>query len=156
MSKKYQRRDNFFRILWPIQTTLAILLFESICLLLVLSYPASQPNYTSYRKCYFYKFVANVLHNNMGIIISYLRVCRGSQRQKTSYLDGTLTQCPFHPTAPILITKASIKNEISYDFQPPFSLHISNSRTKPAGVDFFYIYSQSGRVLILEDQYFSC
>ena len=34
------------------------------------------------------------------------------------------------PTAPLLLTKDS-KNEISYDFQPPFSLHTSNSRTKP-------------------------
>ena len=39
------------------------------------------------------------------------------------------------PTAPVLLTKDT-RNEISYDFQPPFSLHISNSRTKPAGLDF--------------------
>ena len=40
-----------------------------------------------------------------------------------------------HPTAPVLLTKDS-RNEISYDFQPPFSLHILSLRTKPAGLDF--------------------
>jgi hypothetical protein len=34
----------------------------------------------------------------------------------------------------LLLTKDS-RNEIRYDFQPPFSLHISNSRTKPVGLD---------------------
>ena len=42
-----------------------------------------------------------------------------------------LIQRSVHPTAPVLLTKDLIGNEISYDFQPPSSLHISNSRTKP-------------------------
>ena len=48
-----------------------------------------------------------------------------------------LTQRSVHPTALVLFTKDS-RNEISYDFQPPFSLHISISRTKPTGFDFYY------------------
>ena len=40
-----------------------------------------------------------------------------------------------HPSVPVLLTKDSPTNEISYDFQSPFSLHISNSRTKAAGLD---------------------
>ena len=40
-------------------------------------------------------------------------------------------------SAPVLLTKDS-RNEISYDCQPPFSLHISNSRTKPAGLHFYF------------------
>ena len=36
---------------------------------------------------------------------------------------GTLGQCSVYPTAPVLLTKDSPRNEISYDSQPPFSLH---------------------------------
>ena len=43
---------------------------------------------------------------------------------------GILTQHSVHATAPVLLTKDSPRNEISYAFQPPFSLHISNSITK--------------------------
>ena len=59
---------------------------------------------------------------------------------KTSYLDahfGTLTQRSVYPTAPALLTKAS-RNEIIYNFKPPFSLQFSNSRTKSTGLDFQY------------------
>ena len=117
----------------------SMLLFESICVLWVLLYPASRPNHTSYRKFYFYEFVANVLRDNMGRFIFYLRGCGGYLRPKHHLSDahfGTLTQCLVYPTAPVLLTKDSIRNEISYDFQPPFSLHILNSRTKPTGLDF--------------------
>ena len=52
-------------------------------------------------------------------------------RPKTLCLDAHFgTQRSVHPTAPVLLTKDSIRNEIRNDFQPPFSLHISNSRTK--------------------------
>ena len=51
----------------------SILQFESLGVLWVLSYPASHPNHTSYRKFYFYEFVANVLRDNKGIIIFDLR-----------------------------------------------------------------------------------
>ena len=44
-----------------------ILLFESIHVLWVLQY--SRPNHRSYRKLYSYEFVANVMRDNMGIII---------------------------------------------------------------------------------------
>ena len=57
------------------------------------------------------------------------------QRLKTSYLNAHF-ECSVHPSAPVLLIKDLPRNEISYDFQPPFSLHISNSRTKPAGLDF--------------------
>ena len=43
-------------------------------------------------------------------------------KECTLYLDahfGTLTQCSVHPKAPVLLTKDS-RNEISYDFQPPY------------------------------------
>ena len=36
------------------------------------------------------------------------------------------------PTAPVLLTKDSPRNEIRYESQYPLSLHISNSKTKPA------------------------
>ena len=100
---------------------------------------ASRPNHTSYRKIYFIEFVANVLRDNMGMIIFDLRGCGGCQRPKTSYLGahfGTLTQCLVHPSAPVLPTKDSPINFINYDSQPPFSLHILDSRTKPTGLDF--------------------
>ena len=90
---------------------------------------------TSYRNFYFNEFFANVLRDNMGMVIFDLRGCGGCQRPKTSYLGahfGTLTQFLVYPIVPVLLTKDSPRNEISYDSQPPFSLHISNSRTKPA------------------------
>ena len=52
---------------------LSILLFESLGVLL--SYPASHPNHTSYRKFYFNEFVANALRDSMGIIIFDLQDC---------------------------------------------------------------------------------
>ena len=110
----------------------SMLLFESLGVVWVLSYPASHPNHTSYRKFYFNEFVANVLHDNMGMIIFDLRGCGGCQRPKTSYLGahfGNLTQRSVHPSAPVLLTKDSPRSFITYDSQPPFSLHISNSRT---------------------------
>ena len=55
----------------------SILLFESLGVLWVLSYPASHPNHTSDRKFYFNEFVANVLRDNMGIIIFDLQDCGG-------------------------------------------------------------------------------
>ena len=51
---------------------LSILLFVSLGVLW-----ASHPNQTSYRKLYFNEFVANVLLDNMGIIIFDLRGCGG-------------------------------------------------------------------------------
>ena len=85
------------------------------------------------------EFVANVLPDDICVIIFDLRGCRGCQWPKTSDLGahfGTLTQCSVHPSAPVLLTKDSPRNFISFDSQPPFSLHISNSRTKPARLDF--------------------
>ena len=46
------------------------------------------------------------------------------------------TQRSVHPTAPVLLTKESVRNDIIYDSQPPLSLYVSNSRTKPAGFGF--------------------
>ena len=60
----------------------------------------------------------------MGMIIFDLRGCGGCLRPKTSYLGahfGTLTQVLFQQEMRSVMT---------------LSLHISNSRTKPAGLDF--------------------
>ena len=65
-----------------------------------------------------------------------LEAVRGQKHHLGAHF-GTLTQRSVHLTAPVLLTKDS-RNEISYDFQPPFSLHISNSRTKPTGLDFYF------------------
>ena len=40
----------------------------------------------------------------------------------------------------VLLTKDSPRNEISYDFQPPFSLHISNLEPSPQGLISSVIY----------------
>ena len=56
---------------------LSILLFESLGVVWVLSYPASRPNHTSYRKFYFNEFVENVLHDNMGTTTFVLQDCGG-------------------------------------------------------------------------------
>ena len=96
-------------------------------------------NHTSHTRVYFDEFVANALRDNMGMIIFDLRGCGGCWRPITSYLGthfGTLTQRSVHPSASVMLTKYLPRNEISYDFQTPISLHISNSRTKPAGLDF--------------------
>ena len=89
-------------------------------------------NRTSYRKFSFNEFVANVLRDNMGMIILTFEVVEAVKGQKHHISVHTLTQHSVHPTAPLLLTKDSPRNEISYDLQPPFSLHISNSRTKLA------------------------
>ena len=78
-------------------------------------------NRTSYWKYNFNEFVANILHDNMGMIIFDLWRCGGWWRPKTSYLSahfGTLTFCSFHPSVPVLLTKDLPKNEISNAFQP--------------------------------------
>ena len=67
----------------PKSTSTSILLFESLGVLWVMSYPASNPNHMSYRKFYFYEFVANVLRDNIGIVISDLRGPGGCWRPKT-------------------------------------------------------------------------
>ena len=95
---------------------------------------------TGYRKYNFNEFVAYILRDNMCMIIFDLHGCGGYQRPKTSYLGehfGTQTQGSVHPTVPVLLTKCLSRNEISYAFQPPFSLLIVNSRTKPARLDFY-------------------
>ena len=71
--KRYVRSSNLAQGTWP----LSILLFESIRVLWVLLYPASRPNHTSYRKFYFYEFVANFLRDNMGMTIFDLLGCQG-------------------------------------------------------------------------------
>ena len=74
-------------------------------------------------KVYFNDFVANVLSDNMGMLIFYLLGCGGCQRPKTSYLGAhfeTLTQCSVHPSVPVLLTKDSPRNFISYDSQLPY------------------------------------
>ena len=107
---------------------ISILLFKSLGVLWVLSYPASHPNHTSYRKFYFYEFFANVLRDNMGRIIFDLRGCGGCQRPKTSHLDAH-----FNSTFSSSYSPSSTKDSIRNDFQPLFSLHISSSRS-PQGL----------------------
>ena len=131
--------------------------FALIRVLWVLLYPVSHPNHTFY----FYRFVEYVFCDNMGLIVFDPRGCGGCQRPKTSYLGahfGTLTQFLAHPSAPVLLTKDSPRNFISYDSQPLFSLLISNSRTKPAGLDFqcmhnlFLFFTLQGLSLFLKKQ----
>ena len=79
----------------------------------------------------------------MGMIIFDLRGCGGYYRPKTSYLGahfGSVTQRLVHPSVPVLLTKDSPRNEISHDFQPPFSLHISNLEPSPQGLISSVIY----------------
>ena len=64
------------------RNNLHILIFESLGVLRLLSYPASHPNHTSYRKFYFNEFVANVLPDNMCKIIFEFRGCGGCQMPK--------------------------------------------------------------------------
>ena len=78
------------------------------------------------KKVYFNEFVAKALHDNMGMIIFDLQGCGGCWRPKTSYLRshfGAFTHHLLHPTAPVLVTKDSSRNEIRSDSQPPLSLH---------------------------------
>ena len=59
--------------------------------------------HTSYRKFNFNEFIANVLRDNMDMIIFDLRGCGGCWRPKTSYFGahfGTLTQHSVHPSVP--------------------------------------------------------
>ena len=63
------------------------------------------------------------LINNMGMIIS--EVVEAFRGQKTLYLIGAHfgIPCLVHPIVPVHLTKDSIRNEINYDFLPPFSPH---------------------------------
>ena len=108
-----------------LQRPQSILLFESIRVLWMLLYPASQPNHISFRKLYFNEFVANVLHDHF---------CFGSQKHHVSVHTLALqlnvcfiSQCQF--------CLPNIHQEMRSDIT--LSLHISNSRTEPAGLDFF-------------------
>ena len=74
-------------------------------------------------KVHFNEFVANVLCENVGMIIFDLQGCGGCQRPKTSYLGshfGTSPQRSVHPSAPVLLTKDSQRIFLSYDSQPPY------------------------------------
>ena len=54
------------------------------------------------------------------MIILTSEVVEAVRGQKHHISAHTLaTQCSVHPTAPVLLTKDSIRNEISYEFQPP-------------------------------------
>ena len=81
-------------------------------------------NHTSYRKFNFNEFVANVLRDNMGMIIFDLWGCGGCYRPKTSYLGahfGTSTQFGSslsNTSAYRRFTKKSYKLWISASIQP--------------------------------------
>ena len=70
----YPSNRNLIPIL---NSNLYYYLNQCMYILLVLSYPASHPNHTSYRKSYFNEFVANVLPDNMCMIIFEFRGCGG-------------------------------------------------------------------------------
>jgi hypothetical protein len=99
--------EPFFFSSAPIIFSRFALIFDKCSILEQTIWPSNQ---TSHTKVYFNEFVANVLRDNMGMVIFDLKGCGGFLRPKTSYLD----------TAPILLTKHSIRNEIIYDFQPPY------------------------------------
>jgi hypothetical protein len=46
-----------------------------------------------------------------------------ADRGQKHHCIGTLNQHLAYPSAPVLLTKDLPRNEISYDFQPPFRLH---------------------------------
>ena len=72
----------------------------------------SRTNHTSDRKFVFNECAANVLDDNIGMTSEVVEAVRG---QKTSYLGahfGTLTQCLVHPSAPLLLTKDSPRNQL--------------------------------------------
>ena len=68
---------------------LYVLLFESLVVLWVLSYPASHlhppENFISF------EFVANVLHDNMGMIIFDLRACGGQKHHILAHTAGLIS-----------------------------------------------------------------
>ena len=72
----YITQHNFYHKEHLLQETdihISILLFESIAVLWMLKYSASRPNHTSYRKLYLHEFVANVLRDNMSLVVFDLR-----------------------------------------------------------------------------------
>ena len=74
------KKKNVSRPIWPY---VPMKIYTAIWIggvLLVLLYPASHPNHTSYRKLYFNEFAVNLLQMSclsMGIIIFDLRGCGG-------------------------------------------------------------------------------
>ena len=97
-------------------------------------------NHTSHRKIYFYEFVANVLCDDIGILI--FEIHRGCQLPKTiqqpqtfALSDGQNIELKCQSERSLygvwpLTASMEIKNVHH------ISLHISNSRTKLAGLDF--------------------
>ena len=79
----------------------------------------------------FNEFVANVLRDNMGMIIYDFWGCGGCQRPKTSYLGCTLWR--FNSTLGSSLSTSSAYQRFTTkwnQFQLPFSLHFLNSRMK--------------------------
>ena len=93
-------------------------------------------NHTSHTKVYFNELVANALPDNMGRSEHghdhfwpprLWRLLRGHKHHISVH---TLVGTQFIPQHQLCLPKIHQRNEISYDSQPPFSLHILNSRTK--------------------------
>ena len=99
-------------------------------------------NHTSHTKVYFNEFVSNAFRDNIGVIIFDLGGCGGCQRPKT-YLGthfGTSTQSFFIPQQQTWLPNIhqDMRSVITLSFHSA-SIHISNSRTKPAGFYFLFI-----------------
>ena len=103
-------------------------------------------NHTSHKKNYFYEFVANVLRDNIGILIFDLH--GGCQRPHTIQRPHTLAlwdgpnielKCQsVHLLYGVWPLTASMEVKNVH--------HISNSRTKPAGLDFQFSNKKSRKL----------
>ena len=96
-------------------------------------------NHTSHTKVYFNEFVPNVLRDNMGMIIFDLQVFEGFEMPKASYVSGC-TLWHFNSTFSSPLSTSSAYKRFTKKFSSVMnlSLHTSNSRTKPAELDFEY------------------
>ena len=93
---------------------------------------ASRPNHKSYRKFDTNEYVQNSLCCNMGMIILDLYGNMEAVRGQKRYSECTLWH--LKPTFGSSHSASSAYQEMRSVIT--FSLHISNSRTKPAGLDF--------------------
>ena len=88
----------------------------------ILLYPASRPNHTSYRKFYFNEFVANVLRDNIDMIISeVVEAIKGIISRRTLLnFNSTLVSSHSASSAYQRFTKKWDQIWLSASIQPPY------------------------------------
>ena len=79
-------------------------------------------NHTSHTKVYFIEYIANVLRDDMGMIIIDLWGCGDCYRPKIWYVGAQFDTLTEHFVHTVQFCLPKIHQEISYDSQPPFSL----------------------------------